>query len=205
MKKKKILKAMKSYLFKIVVLLLVSPIANAFEIRDFERKKKNNYNITTIVDKISRDAIERNLRNFVASGRPSRFIGSIGHQKARDFIKEKLKAANSMGASFTLQEFTPNISRIGKPLIKGVDFEKGQKGYNLIWEKKGSSKPDEVIVLGANYDTLLLDSKTMMVQTKGEMPGADNNGTGVAALLSMIEIFDKLDLPKSIRIVFFDF
>jgi Zn-dependent M28 family amino/carboxypeptidase len=37
------------------------------------------------------------------------------------------------------------------------------------------------------------------------MPGADNNATGVVALLAMIEILDKLDLPKTVRIIFFDF
>lgn len=225
---------MKKYIFSVGFLLLASNPIKAFEIKDYEKKIKTNYNITTVVEKLSRDAIEKNLRDFLANGRPSRFVGTPGHKKAMAFIEDKLKFAKSNGATFTMQEFTPDIAGAGKfyaddfknevvakisptdpnynhwkgftlSMMKTLDSVKGQKGHNLIWEKKGVSKPEEVIILGANYDTLLNDPKTMIVDSKGAMPGADNNGTGVAALLSMIEILDKLDLPKTVRIVFFDF
>lgn len=213
---------------------LVLSSANAFEIRDYEKKIKTNYNITSVTEKLSRETIEKNLRDFVASGRPSRFAGSPGHLKAREYLEEKLKNFKSSGSSFKKEEFTPDIAAAGKfyaddfknevvakisptdpnydhwkgftlSMMKTLDSMKGKKGVNFIWEKKGTSKPQDILILGANYDTLLNDPKTMIVDSKGAMPGADNNGTGVAALLSMIEILDKLDLPKTIRIVFFDF
>jgi hypothetical protein len=213
---------------------LSAATAHSFEIKDYEKKIKTNYNITSATEKISRDALEKNLRDFVASGRPSRFVGSLGHQKALDYLEEKLKSFKSKGASYKKIEFTPNIARAGQfyaddfkkevvakisptdpnydhwkgftlSMMKTLDSVKDKKGYNLIWEKVGTTKPDEVIILGANYDTLLNDPKTMKVDSTGAMPGADNNGTGVAALLSMIEILDKLDLPKTVRIIFFDF
>jgi hypothetical protein len=206
----------------------------SFEIKDYEKRIKTNSNITNVVDKLSHNTIENNLRDFISSGRPSRFVGSAGHLKTRAYLEEKLKFFNSKGTSFTHQEFTPDIIRAKKnyeedfkreilnklpptdpnfnrwkaftqSIIKILVSTQGQKGHNFIWEKKGLIKPEEVIVIGANYDTLLNDPKTMMVQATGEMPGADNNGSGVALLLSMIEILDKLDLPKTIRIVFFDF
>lgn len=216
--------------------LVVCSIQGAFglEIKDYEKKIKSNYNITSVTDKISRDTLEKNLRDFVASGRPSRFIGSEGHQKARSYLEEKLKTFKSTGTRFEKLEFAPDIAYAGEfyaedfkkevvakipqtdpnyarwkgftlSVMKALDSLKGKKGYNLIWEKKGATKPDEIIILGANYDTLLNDPKTMKVDTSGAMPGADNNGSGVAILLSMIEILDKLDLPKTVRIVFFDF
>ena len=217
------------------VFILVLSTANvwAFEIKGYEQKIKTNYNIQSVTEKLSKDAIEKNLRDFVASGRPSRLVGSPGHQKALDFLEAKLKSYSSKGVTFTRQEFTPDIARAGKfyaddfknevvakisptdpnydhwkgftlSMMKTLDGLKDVKGVNLIWEKKGITKPDDVLILGANYDTLLNDPKTMIVSTTGEMPGADNNGTGIAALLSMIEILDKLDLPKTVRIVFFD-
>lgn len=225
---------MKKCIFSISLLFISTNITSAFEIRDYEKKIKTNYNITNAVEKLSRDAIEKNLRDFVSSGRPSRFVGSSGHKKTQVYLEEKLKTFKSNGTSFIDQEFTPDVARAGKfyaddfknevvakisptdpnydhwkgftlSMMKTLDSVKGIKGHNYIWEKKGTIKPDEVIVLGANYDTLLNDPKTMIVNSKGVMPGADNNGTGVAALLSMIEILDKLDLPKTVRIVFFDF
>ncbi|MGZ3790080.1 MAG: M28 family metallopeptidase [Bacteriovorax sp.] len=233
MKKKRLTIKMKNTIFSLVCLMSVGSL-HAFDIKDYEKKIKTNYNIKSVTEKISRDALEKNLRDFVASGRPSRFVGTSGHQKALDYLEEKLKTFKSNGTSFEKVEFTPNIARAGEfyaedfkkevaakipktdpnydhwkgftlSMMKTLDSVKNIKGYNLIWEKKGVSNPDEVIVLGANYDTLLNDPKTMVVDTLGAMPGADNNGTGVAALLSLIEILDKLDLPKTVRIVFFDF
>lgn len=216
------------------VIMLASTSGQAWDITGYEKKIKTTYSITSVTEKISRDALEKNLRDFVASGRPSRFIGTPGHQKARDYIETKLKDLKSPGATFERIEFTPDIAKAGEfyaedfknevaakvsktdplydhwkgftlSMMKTLDSVKGVKGYNLVWEKKGTTKPEEVIIIGANYDTLLNDPKTMVVDTKGNMPGADNNGTGVAALLSMAEIFNKLDLPKTVRLVFFDF
>ncbi len=237
MKKKQLNPMMKNYIFNLAIFFSVSSFLGnsyAFEISSYDKKIKTNYNITSVADKITRDALEKNLRDFVASGRPSRFVGTPGHEKAMKYIESKLKSFKSNGSSFERIEFTPNIAKAGEfyaedfkkevvakisktdpnydrwkgftlSMMKTLDSVKDVKGYNLVWEKKGTTKPDEVIILGANYDTLLNDPKTLLVDSKSSMPGADNNGTGVAALLSMIEILDKLDLPKTVRIVFFDF
>lgn len=240
MKKKRLMMKMKNYVSNFLVLVTVVGVsarmsaAHAWELSPYEKKIKTSYNINSVTDKISRDALEKNLRDFVASGRPSRFVGTPGHQKAMEYIENKLKSFKSKGASYERVEFTPDIAKSGEfyaddfkkevvakipktdpnydhwkgftlSMMKTLDGLKGVKGYNLVWEKKGTVKPEEVIILGANYDTLLNDPKTLIVNTKGEMPGADNNGTGVAALLSMVEILDKLDLPKTVRVVFFDF
>lgn len=235
MKKKNLQFKMKNCIFSAAVISsLVTSNAFAWDISNYEKKIKTSYNITSVTDKISRDALEKNLRDFVASGRPSRFVGTSGHQKAMEYIENKLKSYKSSGTSYERLEFMPDIAKAGDfyaedfkkevvakipktdpnydrwkgftlSMMKTLDSVKGIKGYNLIWEKKGTTKPDEVIILGANYDTLLNDPKTMLVDSKSAMPGADNNGTGVAALLSMVEILDKLDLPKTVRVVFFDF
>lgn len=235
MKKKKNLRMMKNYIFKIILInIFVISSVYPFEISEYEKKIKTSFSITSIVDKISRDVLLLKLRDFVASGRPSRIVGSSGHDKALKYIEEKLKTFKSKGVHFEKIEFTPNVAKAGEfyaedfkkevvakfsptdpnydhwkgftlSMIKTLDSVKDKKGYNLVWEKKGITKPDEVIILGANYDTLLNDPKTLKVDTSGAMPGADNNGTGVVALLAMIEILDKLDLPKTVRIIFFDF
>lgn len=226
---------MKNSIFSATLLFLAAfkPVYS-FEIKDFEKRIKTNYNITSVTEKVSRDMLEKNLRDFLANSRPSRFVGTPGHQKALDYLESKLKTFNSAKSSFEKIEFTPDIAAAGQfyaedfkkevvakiaptdpnydhwkgftlSMMKTLDSVKDKKGFNLVWEKKGSVKPDEVIILGANYDTLLNNPKTLKVDSTSSMPGADNNGTGVVALLSMIEILDKLDLPKTVRIVFFDF
>lgn len=214
--------------------LIFSQQLLAWDISPYEKKIKTTYHVTSVTEKISRDALEKTLRDFVAAGRPSRFVGSPGHKNAMEFIEKKLKELKSAGASYERVEFTPDIAKAGDfyaedfkkevvakipktdpnydrwkgftlSMMKTLDAVKTVKGYNLVWEKKGTTKPEEVIIIGANYDTLLNDPKTMLVDSKGAMPGADNNGSGVAALLSMAELFNKLDLPKTVRLVFFDF
>ncbi len=223
----------KSSIFSWLLLLSISS-AHSLEISTYEKKIKTNYNVTSITEKITKNAIEKNLRDFLAVSRPSRFVGSLGHQKALEYLEVKLKSFNSPGTSFEKSEFSPDIVkaeefyketshtesiaqiRLSSPsddrrkdfttsMLKTLDSVKRLKGYNLIWEKKGAIRPDEVMILGAHYDTLLTDPKTSVIDTQKTMPGADNNASGVIALLSMIEILNKLDLPKTIRIVFFDF
>jgi Zn-dependent M28 family amino/carboxypeptidase len=89
-------------------------------------------------------------------------------------------------------------------MIYSLNEIKNVPGKNFIWEKKGSIHPNEVIIVGANYDTLNHDPKTMKIDMKSNMPGADNNGSGTTMLLQMAKIFNLLDTPRTIRLVFLD-
>lgn len=177
-----------------VAAFVLMPLSNAFsfEYQAYEQKIKNNYAIRTVIEKMPRTDIENNIREFVASGRPNRLVGSPGHKKTQDYLENKLKAYNSKNTSSSKIEF------------EGLVDKKPQTGVNFIWEKKGLVSPNEVIILTANYDTLLKDPKTGKLILKGEMPGADNNASGVSIMLSMMEILNKLDLPKTVKLVFLD-
>lgn len=172
---------------------ILPSVVYSFEYQDYEKRVKNSYQVRSLVEKMPRKDIEENLRAFLSAGRPSRLIGSPGHKKVQDYLEEKLKAANSTNASYKRQEFSLSDETVSK-----------EKGVNFIWQKKGATKAEEVIVLTANYDTLLKDPKTGKMILKGEMPGADNNGSGVSMLLSMMEILNKLEIPKSVMLVFLD-
>lgn len=220
---------------KMILLLLISSLSNAgIVVKDYEKKIKNTYSIKTIVDKVSKNELEDSLRTFIASGRPSRLVGTKGHDAAYDFILRNLKELNSKDTSLETQEFTPDILSASQmyqddfnrevvaklppsdpnyrrwktftlSMLKALSEVKMVKGKNIIWEKKGNVNPNEVLIIGANYDTLNHDQKTMKVDLKSSMPGADNNATGVATLLNIAKILNALDLPKTVRIVFFDF
>jgi hypothetical protein len=173
--------------------------AHSIEFQSYEKKIKTNYHVRSAVERFSRKTIEDTLRSFVAAGRPSRAYGSPGHTKIQTYLEEKLLSFNSAGTSFRKIEFDPELSKIKN--LKGVEK---QKAKNFIWEKKGIVKPETVLILTAHYDTILRDAKTKELSLKGEMPGADNNGSGVATLLNLIELLDKLDIPKTVQVVFLD-
>ncbi len=62
---------------------------------------------------------------------------------------------------------------------------------NVIAVKQGVLKPDEIFVAGAHYDSKM-------------NPGADDNATGVAAILEMARIFNQYHFARTIVFVAFD-
>lgn len=61
---------------------------------------------------------------------------------------------------------------------------------NIIVTKKGDTKPDEIIVLGAHYDTK-------------RNPGADDNASGVAGLLEIARVFRNETTARTIKFIAF--
>jgi hypothetical protein len=80
---------------------------------------------------------------------------------------------------------------------------------NVIVEKKGSDSSAGIIVVGAHYDTIPFTSDWTGVD-RGQFrprsdgtPGADDNGSGVAALLEIARLLHGDNLKKTIRFVTF--
>lgn len=66
----------------------------------------------------------------------------------------------------------------------------GKKTENIIAEKRGDIKPDEIIIVGAHYDTCF-------------NPGADDNASGIAGLLELARIFSDKPTACTIRFIAF--
>ena len=62
---------------------------------------------------------------------------------------------------------------------------------NLIAEIRGSSRREEIVVIGAHYDSA------------GDAPGADDNASGVAALLALARTFAGTNPERTLRFVAF--
>ncbi len=67
----------------------------------------------------------------------------------------------------------------------------GVECHNLEVEIQGTHRPEEIIVIGAHYDSVV------------GSPGANDNGTGVAAVLALARIFADAQPPRTLRFVFF--
>jgi hypothetical protein len=65
------------------------------------------------------------------------------------------------------------------------------KGVNIIATKPGKNA-DQTIIIGAHYDTI------------SNTPGADDNGTGIAALLELARVLGKHSYSKTLMLVAFD-
>lgn len=67
----------------------------------------------------------------------------------------------------------------------------GQRVYNLEVELPGGSRRDEIVLVGAHYDTV-----------RGS-PGANDNATGMAAVLELARLLAGQQLPCTVRFVAF--
>lgn len=174
------------------------------------------------------------LKEFLKVTRPNRFIQSEGHLAAKNYIKSYLEKF-SKKEQIIIDDFSPNVDqaidsykkdfqeRVAKNLsksdpnyIKWQNFtdsmitllNNNRKSVcsNIVWEKIGNgAKKDEIITLGAHYDTLIVKDKVSFIPVgNGLMPGADNNATGVIALLKLAETINKYELDRTLKIVFLD-
>ena len=66
-----------------------------------------------------------------------------------------------------------------------------RKVRNLITEIPGSGRSREIVVIGAHYDTVY------------DCPGADDNTSGVAALLELARLLKNAEPARTLRLVFF--
>ena len=62
---------------------------------------------------------------------------------------------------------------------------------NIEAELSGTSRKDEIVVVGAHYDSV------------AGSPGANDNGSGVAALLEIARLLAGTSLPRTVRLVAF--
>jgi len=97
---------------------------------------------------------------------PSKIVAS------RNYIVDTLR---SYGLNSTLQDF----------LINNITFS------NIIVTFEGLRNPEEIIVIGAHYDTIL------------GTPGADDNAGAVAMLLELAGIMVDSALDRTLKLVFF--
>lgn len=67
----------------------------------------------------------------------------------------------------------------------------GQRSANLVVEHHGSSRAQEIVLVGAHYDSVV------------GSPGANDNATGVAVLLEMSRALKSASLPRTLRFVAF--
>ncbi len=115
-----------------------------------------------------------------------RLVGSDGNRVAREHIAARFARLElaAFGGSF-LQSFT--VSRDGNEV----------QGVNVVAYLEGSSGPDQFIVITAHYDHLGVRN--------GEIfNGADDNGSGTAALMALAAYFAEHQPQHSIIFAAFD-
>ena len=102
----------------------------------------------------------------------SRGIGGADHHPARDNIRDELLA---YGLECHFETFS----------------YQGNTGFNVVAELPGTTRPDEVYIIGGHYDS-------------DDNPGADDNASGVAGVLEIARVISQYESEATIRFIAFD-
>jgi len=124
-----------------------------------------------LMNQISQDSLTSYLNRLQAF--PGRVAGTSGNLAARDWIRSKLQ---SFGYSAEIESFEAEV------------YGYWVTCYNVVASKTGTVFPSRKIVIGAHFDAV------------PGSPGADDNGTGTAAVLEMARVL--ADEPAEMTFVF---
>ena len=110
-----------------------------------------------------------------------RLAGEIGERNFEHYPK-LLEAAAFIEQSFEAVGYRP---------VRQEYEAQGQRFANIEVELLGQDRPQEVLIVGAHYDT-----------ERGS-PGANDNASGVAALMALAREFANKPLARTLRLVAF--
>ena len=88
--------------------------------------------------------------------------------------------------------------------IQFVNHYRTIKGKNIILEFRGTEAPNSILLYSAHYDTITNDASGMIFTPKSIAPGADDNASGVVALLNLAKYLSLHPPKQTIRLVAFD-
>jgi len=106
------------------------------------------------------------------------------HPAGRNYVEKKgLAAARAyIAAQFEASGYS----------VRHLEYQIGDDRFaNLEVTRPGTTRPDEIVIVGAHYDAVI------------GAPGANDNGSGVAAVLELARRFKDKEFPRSIRFVAF--
>lgn len=178
---------------RVIVLSLIASFT-CIIILGQDKTEKPNPLISQMLKEVSAKRIEADIRKLVSFGtrntnsvqdNPRRGIGA-----ARDWIfQEFQKISNECGGCLEvekqsfLQEPTQN-KRIPKPVTI----------TNVFARLKGVSDPDRIYIVSAHYDSMCADP----ADGSCDAPGANDDASGVAAVLEMARIMSKRKFDATI-------
>ncbi|MBY0313479.1 MAG: M20/M25/M40 family metallo-hydrolase [Phycisphaerales bacterium] len=142
---------------------------------------------TTPEDEVSADRLMATIRKLPTKRSP---WGDQAHEEGlRETEAMLLRELEALGLTVTKDP----VDFIGRRGGQKRESAERQPYHNLIVEFKGRGPAaSEVLILGAHFDAV------------PNSPGADDNGTGTAALLEAARVLKDRPLQRTIRLAFFN-
>lgn len=142
-----------------------------------------------ISNEVDPDRVWKNLTDLTEEHKQDQSLPceSLFPANIRKHYTELCNLSNTRSGKWVRDRFT----KLELPFQDDVSLgENDLRTTNIVAEIKGTSKPDEVILVGAHYDAF--------------WQGADDNSSGVAAMMELARVLSKYRFERTIRFVGFD-
>lgn len=179
---------------KKICLLFISFAANTIYSQTIVNRDPE---ISQMVNEISKDSLQSYITALVAFGtrstlstqsNPKRGIGAARNwvlKKFNEFAKNSQGRLNAFIDTTTIQ---PNGKRINRPIILG----------NVMATLKGTDPGDNrIFIISGHLDNM----RSNVMDSTGDAPGADDDGSGTSAVLECARIMSKHSFPATIIFV----
>ena len=205
-------------MIKVVFLILAVTVglSNATSILAAHANENSSYDQSLCVFSIVMCLNDQLRQEETEEPANEKFIDSVLDQVNSTKIKNWIDELSSFHTRHTKSEYIENVAYWLKNELQSVcsgeayfhNFTQMDQGIrynvnNIICDQyqKGSKEYDNNyhILISAHYDSRMQDIN----QSKAKAPGADDNASGVAAVLELARILSKLDLKSNIQYVFF--
>jgi hypothetical protein len=144
--------------------------------------------------------LKQNIVNSVNVAKFSQYVRELSGDLVF-WLNGQLKSTNNRntyrpGNLVAADYLQDRLQAMGYPVIRQPFVVGGSPTQNIIAVKTGVVYPDEIIVLGGHYDSI-------SGNTALRAPGAEDNGTGTAAVMHLAEIFAPYRTERTIHFVCF--
>jgi hypothetical protein len=164
--------------------------------------------------RISSDFLKRKEKQIMRkSTLVNKFISSQVDLVSKSNISKTINELTSFLNRHTKSQNINNVAEWIKNKLKEFDHDNNDNNNNVyyheyavesyqlknvIYDKQGAT--NKILLFCAHYDTIL---QRDIEDSKSRAPGADDNASGVSALLEVSRIISQLNFEYSIRFVFF--
>jgi hypothetical protein len=157
--------------------------------------------VAGLIAQVDTDSLGASARRLVGFG--TRFIGSDSNAAAVGWL-----AGRAEGFGYESVRLDTFLVTVDRRLTVRVDGKSVSNRYvfqetpqcNVVVTKPGVLRSRRKIVVGGHYDTISIDR----IQAAQDVaPGADDNASGVAAMLEIARVLSSVPLEATVEFVFF--
>ena len=139
-------------------------------------------------------------------------IKTLQSFKTRNLLSEQKNINFGIGAArrWLIKEFqkVPGLEVVDDAYLlpkQGSRIIKDTELHNIVAIKKGKAERERIIIINAHYDSIAVskDGKFNYEDSNTEAPGANDDASGVAALLEMARIIAPLETESTIHFIAF--